>query len=62
MENTLSTAAKGHRDSASSTLARVIDAVANRFKSRPDLSLVDVKFTDALERELAERAHRSGTW
>jgi hypothetical protein len=44
-----------HRES-SNAVERAIRAVAGRFNRRPDLCLVNVKFTDALERELAARA------
>lgn len=53
-------AARGERprDGAPSTFDRVMDAIAGPFKRDRDRSLVNVKFTDALERELAERAFR----
>ena len=49
----------GHRprDVAAGALDRVMHAIASAFKARPDLSLANAKFTDALERELAERAY-----
>lgn len=43
-------------------LERVIRAVASPFKRHPDQSLVNAKFTDALERELAGQVHRNGSW
>jgi hypothetical protein len=46
------------RDGASRTFDRVMHAIAASFKRDDDRSLVNAKFTDALERELAERAFR----
>ena len=50
------------RDSAQSVLARAIHVLASRSKRRPDLSLQNAKFTDALERELGDRAFRNSRW
>ena len=38
-----------------SPLKHVLDTVAGRLKPKPDLSLMNVKFTDSLERELLLR-------
>ncbi|MEA2786494.1 MAG: hypothetical protein QOF71_2598 [Candidatus Eremiobacteraeota bacterium] len=38
-----------------STLKHVLDTVAGRLKPKPDLSLMNEKFTDSLERELLLR-------
>jgi sulfatase maturation enzyme AslB (radical SAM superfamily) len=46
------------RDSALGTFDRVMHAIAALFKRDDDRSLVNAKFTDAFERELAERAFR----
>jgi hypothetical protein len=53
-------AARGERlrDWASRTFDRVLHAIAVSFKRDDDRSLVNAKFTDALERESAERAFR----
>jgi hypothetical protein len=45
------------RSAAVDALERVMHAIASAFKPRPDLSLANAKFTDALERELADRAY-----
>jgi hypothetical protein len=42
-----------------STVVRVIHAIASSFKRGADHSLVNEKFTDALERELAGQAYRN---
>lgn len=42
----------------SSVLQRMIHAIASSFRRRPDLSLVNEKFTDAFERELAGQGYR----
>ena len=41
------------------TLQSVIHAIAGALTRRPDRSLVNEKFTDALERELAGQAQRT---
>jgi hypothetical protein len=46
--------AEHHQVTASSTLKRVVDSVASRFRPKPDLSLVNEKFTDSFERERTE--------
>lgn len=48
--------AERRRTPAAHALGRVIHVAARVFKRRPDASLVNVKFTDAFERELLERA------
>jgi hypothetical protein len=50
------------RDTVQTVLARAIHLLASRSKHRPDLSLQNVKFTDALERELGDRAFRNSRW
>lgn len=48
----------GERKSPAAVIARTVDALAARLRPRPDLSLIDVKFTDSLERELLAREYR----
>ena len=46
----------GHQGlDVASTLKHVLDTVAGRLKPKPDLSLMNEKFTDSLERELLLR-------
>ena len=44
-------------DRALGAFDRVMQVIASSFKRNDDRSLVNAKFTDALERELAERAY-----
>ncbi len=52
---------EGRRAAFASTIARVIGAVARPF-TRPDLSLVNEKFTDTLERELSGQDFNKRNW
>lgn len=49
------TAADHHRAGVSSTLKRLVDTVAVKLRPKPDLSLVNEKFTDSFERERTQR-------
>jgi hypothetical protein len=51
-----------HHDPSRRALDRVIRGLASAFRPRPDQSLVNAKFTDALERELAGDVRRTGYW
>ena len=55
------TAAEGSRVTVPSMFKRLVSDVAARLRPQPDLSMVNMKFTDSLERELIARAAR-GTW
>ena len=46
-----------HGFAVASTLKHVLETVADRLKPKPDLSLMNEKFTDSLERELLLRNH-----
>jgi hypothetical protein len=47
--------AADHRHvAASSALKRLVDSVAVRLRPKPDLSLINEKFTDSFERERTE--------
>jgi hypothetical protein len=48
------TAAQQHHANASSALKRFVDTVAVRLRPKPDLSLVNEKFSDSFERERTE--------
>lgn len=48
------TAAEHGHVTASSALKRLVDTVAVRLKPKPDLSLVNEKFSDSFEREHTE--------
>ncbi|HEX3468161.1 MAG TPA: hypothetical protein VHT05_08805 [Candidatus Elarobacter sp.] len=58
---TFTSPARRRAESETSTrpLQRLVRAAAQRFARQPDLSLINVKFTDSLERELLERATRT---
>ena len=59
MQHTLpSAAAEGSRVTVSSTLQRFIGNVAARLRPQPDRSMINLKFTDSLERELIAHASR----
>jgi hypothetical protein len=47
-------AAEHHHATVSSALKRFADAVGVRLKPKPDLSLMNEKFTDSFERERTE--------
>jgi hypothetical protein len=47
-------AAESRSVSVSSALKRVVDSVAIRLRPKPDLSLMNEKFTDGFERERTE--------
>ena len=47
--------AEQHGLTVAGTLKHLFDTVAGRLKPRPDLSLMNEKFTDSLERELLLR-------
>jgi hypothetical protein len=53
---------KGRGEEHHTVLARALAVVAKPFKRRPDLSLVNVKFTDTFERELAGQGFRNRNW
>ena len=44
---------------ASRALKRFVDTVAGRLRPKPDLSLMNEKFSDSFEREYTERLLRS---
>jgi hypothetical protein len=46
--------AEHHHVTVSTTLKRVVDSVAAHLRPKPDLSLVNEKFTDSFERERTE--------
>ncbi len=46
--------AEPHDVTASSTLKRLVDAVAGRLRPKRDLSLMNEKFSDSFEREHTE--------
>ena len=48
------TAAGNHQANVSSVLKRFVDTVAVRLRQKPDLSLVNEKFSDSFEREHTE--------
>ena len=48
------TAAEHHHLTVASTLKRVVDTVATHLRPKPDLSLVNEKFSDSFERERTE--------
>jgi hypothetical protein len=52
------TSSEGHV-TRSSTLKRFVDTVAVRLRPKPDLSLVNEKFTDSFERERIELLGRN---
>jgi hypothetical protein len=62
MQTTVSSRDRGerrqHGSGGATVFGRVIRAIASRLAGQPDTSLVNVKFTDALERELSSRASR----
>jgi hypothetical protein len=64
MQTTVSSGDHGERrrriSGGANVFGRMIRAVASRFTGQRDTSLVNVKFTDALERELLSRT--SQTW
>jgi hypothetical protein len=51
--------AEHHQVTVASTLKRVVDSVAAHLRPKPDLSLVNEKFTDSFERERTERLLRN---
>jgi hypothetical protein len=48
------TAADHHHATVSSTLKRLVDTVAAHLTPKPDLSLINEKFSDRFEREHTE--------
>lgn len=53
------TAAEHHHVSVSSTLKRFVGTVAVHLRPKPDLSLMNEKFTDSFERERTELLFRN---
>ena len=53
------TAADHRGVTVSSALKRFVDTVAGRLRAKPDLSLMNEKFTDSFEREYMELWLRS---
>ena len=49
------TDADHHRATVSSTLKHVVESVAGHLRPKPDLSLVNEKFSDSFERDYTER-------
>jgi hypothetical protein len=49
------TAADHHRSTVLTALKRVVDTLAVNLRPKPDLSLVNEKFSDSFERERTER-------
>ncbi len=47
--------AQRDRATASHTLKRLLENVASHLRPKPDLSLVNEKFTDSFERDFTER-------
>jgi len=53
------TAAEHHRATVPGTLKRFVDTVADHLRPKPDLSLVNEKFSDSFEREYTEHLLRN---
>jgi hypothetical protein len=52
-------AAERHHVNVSAALKRLVDAVAGRLRPKPDLSLMNEKFTDSFEREYTKQLLRN---
>ena len=49
------TAAEHHRGAGLNPLKQLVETIAVRLRPKPDLSLVNEKFSDSFERERTER-------